>query len=62
MARKNFIIHIIGLRQAIDHELILDKLYRVIKLVQEAWLKPYIDNNTKLRAKPKNDFRGNSSS
>ena len=34
----------------------LDKIYRVIKFNQEVWLKPYIDMNTELRAKAKNDF------
>ena len=29
---------------------------RVIKFSRKAWLKPYIDMNTKLREKPKNNF------
>ena len=28
----------------------------VIKFSRKAWLKPYIDMNTKLREKPKNNF------
>ena len=39
--------------EAFNHELILKKVNRVIKLNQNAWLKPYIDMNTKLRKKGK---------
>ena len=31
-------------------------MHRVIEFRQEAWLKPYIDMNTKLRTEAKNDF------
>ena len=34
----------------------LKKVHRVIQFNQEAWLKPYIDMNTELRKKAKNDF------
>ena len=33
-----------------------EKVYRVIEFNQEAWLKWYIDMNTKLRTEAKNDF------
>ena len=46
----------ISLRQALNHELILKNLHRVIKFNQKAWVKPYIDMNTKLRQKAKNNF------
>ena len=44
------------LKQALNHGLILKKVHRVIQFNQKAWLKPYIDMNTKLRTEAKNDF------
>ena len=35
------------LKQALNHGLILKKVHRVIQFNQKAWLKPYIDMNTK---------------
>ena len=54
--KENYVIHIITLKQAIDHGLILKKVHRVIEFKQEAWLKQYIDMNTKLRTQAKNNF------
>ena len=34
----------------------MKKVHRVIKFNQKAWLKPYIDMNSKLRQKAKNNF------
>ena len=39
-----------------NHGLILKKLRRVIQFNQKAWLKQYIDKNTKLRKEAKNEF------
>ena len=49
-------MHIRALKQASNHGLMLKKLHTVIRFNQEAWLKPSIDINTKLRAEATNDF------
>ena len=54
--KKNYIVHINVLKQALDHGLKLRKVHRVIEVDQEAWLKEYIDVNTELRKKATNDF------
>ena len=54
--KENYVIHIRALKQALNHGLGLKKVHRVIEFKQEAWLKPYIDMNTKLRKEAKNDF------
>ena len=50
------VIHIRNSKQALNHGLILKKVHRFIKFNQRAWLKPYIDINTNLRQKAKNNF------
>ena len=54
--QKKYVIHIRTLKQAFDHGLKLKKVQRVIRFNQKAWLKPYIDMNTKLRTNAKNEF------
>ena len=54
--KKNHVIHIRALKQALNHGLKLTKVHRIIQFDQEAWLKPYIDMNTELRKHAKNDF------
>ena len=54
--KKNYIVYINVLKQALDHGLKLRKVHRVIEFEQEAWLKEYIDVNTELRKKANNDF------
>ena len=50
------VIQIKNLKHALNHGLILEKGQSVIRFNQKAWLKPYIDMNTKLRQKAKNNF------
>ena len=54
--KENYVIHISALKQALNHGLVLKKVHRVVEFKQEAWLKPYVDMNTKLRTEAKNDF------
>ena len=54
--KENYVMHIRALKQALNHGLMLKKVHKVIQFNQEAWLKPYIDMNTKLRTDAKNDF------
>ena len=51
--KKNYVVHIRSLKQALIHGLILKKVHRVIQFYQEAWLKPYIDMKTELRKRQK---------
>ena len=54
--KKNYVVHISVLKQALDHGLKLRKVHRVIEFNENAWLKEYIDVNTELRKKASNDF------
>ena len=45
-----------NLKKIVESWISTEKVHKVIKFNQEAWLKPYIDINTKLRTESKNDF------
>ena len=51
-----YVIHIKALKQAIDHGLVLEKIHKAIEFRQSAWMREYIDFNTRLRTEAKNDF------
>ena len=55
--KKEYVIHIMALDQAVKQRLVLDRVHRVITLDQSAQLAPYIDFNTQLRTRAKNDFK-----
>ena len=46
--KRNYVARIRSLKQILKHGLILKKVHIVIQFNQEAWLKPYINKNTKL--------------
>ena len=54
--KKRYIIHIRALDQALKHGLVLERIHRAIEFKQSAWMKEYIDINTKLRTEATNDF------
>ena len=58
--KKSYVVQIRSLKLALNHGLIFKKIHRVIQFYQKAWLKPYIDMNTELRKKVKNDFEKDS--
>ena len=54
--KTKYIIHYKNLIQCLRAGMKLKKIYRGIKFVESEWMKPYIDKNTNLRAKAKNNF------
>ena len=54
--KEKYVIHIAALKQALNHGLVLKEVHRVIQFNQKAWLKKYIDKNTKLRKKASDEF------
>ena len=52
--KENYPVHIVALKQALNHSLVLKKVHNAISFRQEAWLNSYIDLNTELR---KNDLK-----
>ena len=54
--KTEYFIHIINLKQTLNHGLVLKKVHILIKFNQNAWIKPYIDMNTDWIKKAKTDF------
>ena len=54
--KKKYVIHVKALKQALHHGLVLGRIHRVIQFKQSAWMKEYINFNTRLRMVAKNDF------
>ena len=54
--KTKYVIHYKALIQCLKLGMKLKKIHRGIKFVESEWMKPYIDMNTELRAKAKNNF------
>ena len=54
--KKNYVVHYENLKQYERLGLIPTKIHRGIKFEERPWLKEYIDLNTNLRTKAKNEF------
>ena len=54
--KNNYVVHYKTLMQYLNLGMELKKIHRGIKFIESDFLKPYIDMNTNLRAKAKNDF------
>ena len=54
--KENYSVHIVALKQALNHCLKLIRVHSVFSFRQVAWLKPYIHSNTELRKNAKNEF------
>ena len=54
--KEKYVIHVRALKQALNNELKFKKVHIVIAFQQKAWLKPYMDMNTKLRKEAKSEF------
>ena len=54
--KNKYVVNMSTLKQALNHGLCLKEVHRVIEYNQAKWLKPYIDENTALGKKAKNEF------
>ena len=54
--KKEYVVYISALKQALNHGLKLTKIHDVLEFKQAAWMKKYIHKNTKLSNESKNEF------
>ena len=53
MKKTKYVIHIKNLKEALNYELVLIKVHRVIKFNQNVWIEPHVGMNADLRKKGK---------
>ena len=54
--KKKYVLHYKNLIQCLKQGMKLKRIHRGIKFVESEWMKPYINMNTELRTKAKNNF------
>ena len=54
--KKKYVLHYKNLIQCLDMGLKITHIHRGIKFVESEWMKPYIEKNTNLRTKAKNNL------
>lgn len=54
--KTKYVVHYRNLQFYINHGLVLREIHRVMSFTQFAWLKPYIEYNTRKRREAQNDF------
>ena len=54
--KKKYVLHYKNLIQCLRLGMKLKRIHRGIKFIESEWMKPYINMNTELRAKAKNNF------
>ena len=54
--KRNYVVHITALKQALDHALKLENSHEVIEFSRKTWSKTYIDINKEFIIQGKNDF------
>lgn len=54
--KDKYVVHYRNLQFYLQHGLVLKKIHRAISFDQRAWLKPYIEFNTRMRQQAQNDF------
>ena len=54
--KKQYVIHEMNLKQAVEAGLVLTKIHRVIEFKQKPWMKEFIDFDINKRRESKNEF------
>jgi hypothetical protein len=54
--KRKYVVHYVNLQLYLRRGLVLRRIRRVLKFRQRAWLKPYIETNTRMRQEATNPF------